>query len=456
MSRLFSLEEEETQQVQIPVPGWLDRWLDFMDSYPLRVLVLIFILAVTLSLVLNLESLPPALNAGENDTWWTIALNLIHGHGYSLCLTRYFPFCGPSNQITAAREPLPVLLFAGVALLSGESLWAATAIELIIYLTILILIYFLTREWAGTRVALLAAFLWAIYIHAIELIPQVSGDLLATLFVSVGILFTMRARRTRRVRDWLIAGTSLGLAVLSRSGTLVIAAVVIGGVVFEAWRGRFSLKEIIVPGLILSSLMILLMSPWLIRNKIVFGRPILGSSLIGYNLYRHNHMLGTNESFHYVGAKEGLAAIQELIARRTDLNGMENEAQMDSIYRGEALQLIRTHPIHYVLLSAYRFFPLWFNWGYSEAYGVQTKREDYMIMFYQAILLILALVGLRGNLAQTWPLWGSILAISLTYMAVDSQLLYLTPVMPLVMSLSARGGISLLEKFIPSKLRTVS
>src|SRR6266496_562978 len=265
MSRLFSLEEEETQQVQIPVPGWLDRWLDFMDSYPLRVLALIFILAVTLSLVLNLESLPPALNAGENDTWWTIALNLIHGHGYSLCLTRYFPFCGPSNQATAAREPFPVLLFAGVALLSGESLWAATFVEWIMYLTILIVIYFLTRAWAGTRAALLAAFLWGIYIPAIELIPQVSGDLLATLLVSLGILFTMRARQTRGVRDWLLAGISLGLAAISRSGTLVVVAVVIGGVLFESWRERFSLKQILSPVLIVSGLVVLLMSPWLIR-----------------------------------------------------------------------------------------------------------------------------------------------------------------------------------------------
>ena len=149
------------QAPQSSARNWLERCLAFIDSHPFFVLGLILLLAILISIAVNKESLPPQTTAGENDTWWAIALNLIHGHGYSLCLTRYFPFCEHASQATAAREPFPVLFFAGVALLSGESLWAATFVEWIIYLTILIVIYFLTREWAGIRAALLAAFLWA-------------------------------------------------------------------------------------------------------------------------------------------------------------------------------------------------------------------------------------------------------------------------------------------------------
>ncbi len=444
MLKIYSSKRERSGKLQTTLSSLRERGLAVVDSHPLRVLVLILLVGIALSITVNMESLPPALNAGENDTWWSIALNLAHGQGYTLCLTRYFPFCGPSNQVTAAREPLPVLLFAGVARLSGGSLWAATFVEWILYLAVLVLIYFLTREWANTRAALLGAFLWAIYIPALELIPQVSGDLLAALLVSLGILFTLRTRRSRNVRDWLIAGTSLGLAVVSRSGTLVIAAVLIGGVLLEGWRERLGWRKIVSPALILAGLVVLFLAPWLIRNEIVLGRPVLGSSLVGYNMYRHNYFLGTGSSFHYVGGKEGQAAIDALVARRSDLSGTENEAQMDLVYRGEALKIIEAYPVQYVLLSAYRFLPLWFNYGYFESYGMRTSREDHFIMVVQAILLILALVGLRRNIRQTWPLWGSIAAMSLIYMAVDSQLLYLTPVMPLVISLSAAGGSRLL------------
>ena len=428
---------------------WLSRGLSFIDAYPLHVLGLILLMAVIVSLVLNRNSLPPVADAGENDTWWAIALNLAHGDGYSLCLTRYFPFCGPSNQATATREPLPVLLFAGLAVISGESLWAAVAAEFFIYLSILVVVYFLTREWSSTRAGLLAAFLWGLYIPAHQLISQVSGDLLAALLVSLGILYSMRARQTRHPRDWLVAGASLGLAAVTRSGTLVVAAVVIGGILLESWRSRLSWKEILRPAFMLSSLIILLMSPWLIRNTIVFGRPVLGSSLIGYNLYRHNYMIGTSDYFRHVGGAEGLVATQELLARHTNLIGVENEAQMDLVYREEAIHLIRAHPMQYVLLSVYRFLPLWFNWGFPEAYGKEPSRTDYAIMVLQGILLVLALFGLFRTVWRTWPLWGSILVVCVVYMAVDSRLLYLTPVMPLVISLSAGGGIHLLGKLFP-------
>ena len=447
----FSGGVKRSRPEQGRVRKLVDRWLSFIDKYPLHFLALIFVFGVIISLFLNRGRLPPAPNAGENDTWWVIALNVAHGDGYSLCPTQYFPFCGPSNQMTATREPLPVLLFAGIALISGESLWAAVAAELFIYLSVLVTIYFLTREWSNSRAALLAAFLWAIYIPGHKLISQVSGDLLAAFLVCSAALFTMRARQSRNTRDWFIAGISLGLAVVTRSGMLVVAVAVIGGVTLESWQKRLRLNEIFAPALILSVLVILFMAPWLIRNNIVLGRPVLGSSLIGYNLYRHNYMIGTSDYLRHVGGAEALAATEALLTRRTDLIGVENEAQMDLIYRQEAIKLIRAFPTRYVLLSAYRFLPLWFNWGYPEAYGRRPLRMDYAIMAFQGILLILALYGSLRTLWRTWPMWGSILAVSLVYMAVDSRLLYLTPVMPLVISLSAGGGIQLLGKLIPHR-----
>lgn len=425
----------------------LTRILNRIGLYPFWAVGAFVVLGILLSVVV-IATHPPSLTSGETDSWWQISLNLIHGHGYSLCLARYFPFCGPSNQVTAAREPVPVLLFAAVAWLGQDSLLVAEIVEAIIYLAIIVTVYFLTREWADTRSAIIASFLWTIYLPALELIPQVSGDAFAALCTTLGILFTLRARKTAKTRDWIIAGICLGLAVMSRSATLVITLVVIVGQTIESWHRRLRLKEIIRPALLIFGLVILMMVPWLIRNRLSLGRPILGSSLTGYNLYRHNHMLGSSRYLHYVGPDEGLHAIEDLISRHPGLRGYENEAEMDLIYRSEALRIIRAHPAQYVLLSAYRFFPLWFDWKIAEAYARSTNRYGYLIMTLQALLLVLALLGLHKNVGQTLPLWGSILAISLAYMAVDARLLYVMPVMPLVISLSGAGGNKLLDKLL--------
>jgi 4-amino-4-deoxy-L-arabinose transferase-like glycosyltransferase len=430
---------------QFPVLHVLTRMLSLIDAHPVRAVGFILILGILLATI-SMINRPPSLQAGETDSWWVIALNLIHGHGYSLCMTQYFPFCGPSNQVTATREPVPVLLFAVAAWVGKESLWVAAIVEAIVYLAIILTVYFLTREWADARSAVIASFLWAVYLPALELIPQVSGDLFAALCTSLGILLVLRARKTQSTLHWTLAGAALGVAFLSRSATLVIALLVIGEQAIESWRQHLRPKDLIRPALLLSGLVILIMTPWLIRNRLTLGRPILGSSLTGYNLYRHNYMLGKNPYFRYVGPEEGTQAIKDLISRHTELRGDENEAKMDLIYRGEALRIIKAHSAQYVQLSAYRFLPLWFDWKIAEAYGRPTNRYGYLIMILQAVLLFLALLGINNMAGLTWPLWGSILAISLAYMAVDARLLYVLPVMPLVISLGGVGGSNLLKK----------
>jgi len=177
---------------------------------------------------------------------------------------------------------------------------------------------------------------------------------------------------------------------------------------------------------------------------------VVGSSLTGYNLYRHNYMIDKPHYFRYVGPEEGYRAIKDLIARHPELRGDENEAQMDLVYRSAGLQIIKSHPIQYILLSGYRFFPLWFDWGLAEAYGRPTNRYDILIMVLHGILLSLALLGAQEKLKSTWPLWGSILVLSLVYMAVDARLLYVLPVMPLVISLSAVGANRLFISGFPN------
>lgn len=443
-----SREDSPSQDVP-PLRSKLISSFEFIDHHPFYILGLFILVGVFMVFLIN-WGLPPTIQSGSSDTWWVIVQNLIHGKGYSLCVTRYFPFCGPTNQITAMREPAPVLLFALVALVSRESLWAATVVEFVIYILTLLGLYFLTRTWGSLRASLLAAFFWAIFTPPLELVPQVSGDLLSTLFVTLGILFVFRARLTRHKKDWFFAGISLGLAGMSRSAALGVAVVVIVGQVLDDLRFNVqNFQKSLKPFVILSSSVILVMTPWVIRNKIELGSPIIGSSLVGYNLYRQSHILNAEDYLRYVGGVEAGNEVLDLVQRpNSHLNGSENEAQMDVVYRTEALKFIRENPEKYILASAYRFFPLFFNWRVKEGDGNKTLKHDYAIMLMQAVLLILAGSAVHRNFIRTWPLWGSILIFSLSYMLVESQLRFLIPVEPLILSLSAVEGERLFKKLL--------
>jgi len=438
-----------------PISPQPKTWFTRLSAYASARANTLLVLLASLTFLAGtfvLRSQPPELHSGETMTWWGIATNLTHGYGYSLCNQYYFPFCDALHSATAMREPAPVLLFAGVALLTNGSLFAAGITELLLLVGILVGLFFMTREWTGSSLAgLLAAFAWAVYPRSMSLVSQVSGDLLAGLGVTIGILFVLRARRTDSLRHWLLAGAGLGVAAMSRSGMLMVALTIIVGLAIERWKMERGLLDRIKPALLVAAVLVSILTPWWVRTDLTFGKPLIGSSLVGYNIYRHNYALGTNAYLHNVGNDEGWAAIQALIARRTDLHGNENEAQMDVVYRQEGLRIIAANPVHYVLLSGYRFFMLWFDWRVSEAFGYQMGFTEYALAVVQAMLILLALVGLRKNLRLTWPLWASLIMVTLAYMAVDSRMLYTGPIMPLVMSLAAVGAIRLVAKFDPVK-----
>lgn len=423
-----------TYQPRLTWPGW---W----EAHPRLTLGLMVMLMLFLG-GLRLQLDPPSYESGQTDNWWSVAVNLIEGRGYAACFPRYFPFCSPTNQVTAMREPLPVFLFTAVVFLSQRSFWAAAGVELALSIGVLLALYTLVREWAGNvRVALFAALLWALYLPALKLAPQVSGDLLATLMLTLSLWLFVRAQQTHHARYWLSAGLGLGLAALSRSALIMLALPLLLGVWLTfgfTWAG---LRQALRPGLIFGLALALTIAPWLIRTTLAFNQPVLGSTLTGYNLYRHNYMLSTDNYLRYVGADEAAQVIQALITQHPELRGNETEAQMDTLYRAEAWRIIRAYPLKYLALSLYRFLPLWFNWEVREAYGLRSGEVDYLMMAQQAGLLILALFGVRQiGWRRAWPLVGCVSILSLAYMLVNSQMRYLTPVAPLVIGLSATGG----------------
>jgi 4-amino-4-deoxy-L-arabinose transferase-like glycosyltransferase len=375
---------------------------------------------------------PPSFEFNWENRWWQIAVNVARGDGYIACKPIYFPFCGPGNDVTAMREPLPVLLFALIALLTDESLMAAAAFVVLVNAATVAATFWLGRELAGTRAGVFAALLWACYAAPLLVFySQPSGDLLAALAITGGFLYFLRARRTDRLSAWVVAGFLLGLATLSRSALLIIPLVLSLTQLGE--RGRAAVKHV---GVFIAAWM-LIVSPWVVRNYTAFGRPVIGSTLSGYYLYRQNYMLPSGHYLRFVTGGEFVPVIRAMITRRNDLRGDENEAEMDQVYREEAMDMIKAEPVRYVVISAYRFLVLWFNWGVRAAYHQRNSAGDYLLIIQHALLLAGGALALRKHWSQAWPLGVTGAAFTLLYMAVMAHITYVLPVIPLLVALTA-------------------
>jgi hypothetical protein len=417
------------------------RMLASIDERPAAALLVIMGLVVLLGIV-KLWLNPPSLEFNWENRWWQIAVNVARGDGYVSCKSIYFPFCGPGNDATAMREPLPVLLFALIALLTNESLLAAAASGVIVNLGVVVALFLLTRELCDTRTGVLAALLWACYLPPIRVLyPQPSGDMLAALAITCGMFHFLRARSTNSRWDWLAAGVWFGLAILSRSAALFMALALTAGQLLPPRSAKGTPDQSLIrrlgPAASFALAWMLIALPWYTRNYLVFDRPVIGSTLSGYYLYRQNHILPSDHYLRFVSGAEFVPVIQAMVARRSDLQGTENEAAMDHVYREEALRVITAEPLRYLALSGYRFLMLWFDWGVKEVYRRQNSPGDYLTMIQHALLLVGGVVGFRGRWRRAWPLAVSVAVFSLIYMAVMAHLLYVVPIVPLLVALSA-------------------
>ena len=411
----------------------LGIWLDTRSRTAL-------VMACAIALALGLwkvNNQPVNMELGQTDNFWPIANNLLDGKGYSLCYPFYFPFCSKGEATpTAMREPVPVLLFAASAAVSGRSLLFTMHVQVLLFVGTVLLTFLFVRGIAGKRAAVLAALGWSAYLPISGLLNQLSADITGTFFLLVSACVLLKAQEKNTLGWWALSGASIGIAALSRSALLLMAlpwcyAAFRSAGGFANWRTAWHSP------LILGCSMLLVMSPWALRNKQVFGKAWLGTSMNGYNIWRMNTQVGTDEPLHYVSSFEADTLSKALLAKRTDLRGTENEAEMDKVYSTEAMAAIKSDPAHYVRLCAFRAFQLFTNHGVKQTYGAALTIADHAALAQQLLYLGLGFTGL-WMLRKKGLVW--ILAIALQvagYSAMVSQMRYLIPVMPFFLAFGA-------------------
>lgn len=402
-----------------------------------RWLIGILVLGVLFVISTLAVSSPQTLFLSDNGTW-TIARNLVSGRGYTACDTAYFPTCGTAaSQATAMREPVPVLLMAA-AMSIFPSAYSGIIVQGLLYLGTTLVIY-ATLRGKNRRVALLAALLWTISLPVLTEINNDSGELAASFFLSLGLFQLRKGWQASNRRDWMLAGLFMGLASLSRTVLLGVAVGLGAAFLIQGlWTTSFNRWKRISHAMMFLLTVGLVFAPWFIRNTLVFGQPVLGSTLTGYNVFRMNSILANDNYYpHYVGADEGFIAVQKLIAD-TPLIGLENEAQMQDLYMQAGLQIIRQHPLQYIGLSLYRFLVLWFNASVKDAYHMSTGLKDVLTVIQQAFLLLAILAVGLGKFKKNWPLLLILVLGSGAYMVIGAQLRYLVDFMPAVVILAAQ------------------
>lgn len=175
----------------------------------------------------------------------------------------------PPFRADNVRAPLYPLFVAGWYRIAGPSPELVVLAQVLIEALTVVVLYRLGRALAGVRVGQGAALLYALnpssWRFTNELLTEILFGLLLTSAVWMLVLVVKRGRN----RDAWRCGLVFGLAILCKPNVqflpLVLAVLLIDGVI----RGRKAWWQGVV---IVLATILLMLSPWVVRNRIVFGK----------------------------------------------------------------------------------------------------------------------------------------------------------------------------------------
>jgi NADH:ubiquinone oxidoreductase subunit 6 (subunit J) len=297
-----------------------------------------------------------------------LADSLVHGLGYSS------PFGGVTGPTAFIAPGYPTLV-AGVFLLFGSYTFASAIVIMLLQTAISVLtvclIMHVAREALDQRTASLAGAFWAISLPLL-FIPTIFWETSLSACAIVGMVaLALRCRRSPTVAMWLLFGSCAAVAGLINPALLPSLGAIVGWVAYETWGASHSAP---VLGILA---MLVVFSPWPIRNAVRFHAFIPTRTTVGFELWMGNRPGSTgylDESIFPMYNKQELASYLSM-----------GEMAYTRQKSAEAWGYIRAQPARFVALSARRFFRFWSGTGSQNGSPV-----------YVAYALLTTLLGFAG------------------------------------------------------------
>ena len=279
-----------------------------------------------------------------------IAKHLVDGKGYSWYTDVPFGYetienANPGGIQTTFRPPLYPWFIAGIYTLFGKGNFLAVRIaQAVLGALIPLIAYFIALRCTTRNAARLAAIVTALYPANIA---YCLAFLIENLFPPLaGVAFLCLLKLNERPR-WLwhtLAGFFLGLSILARPSLTYFIPLLF----FWFYFPKRDLKATVKSYAPIVAIIIVMVTPWVVRNYVVAEQFVYLDTRTGYNLY-----MGFNE--HADGAFNFKS--QEVFFNRLDL--ILNDTNRHNYGMEQAKKFIRENPGRAVALIPSKFSHFW-------------------------------------------------------------------------------------------------
>lgn len=367
---------------------------------PLRLLLLVGAvgLAVRLAFTFAVAPEPPAVS--DAGTYHGLANNLAAGRGY----IRPYDYAFDGVEVrTAEFPPLFPAVLAAASFAGADSWDAHRVVACVLGASTVVLTGLLGWRVGGRRVGVAAASLAALWpmLFQSDAIPMVE-----TLFTPLVVAALVCALDRR----WALLGVLVGLAALTRSEGYLLVALLVVPALWRRWRE--------LAGAV--GLTLLVVSPWVVRNLVVFGE----LQPAGYN--SATALAGANCERTYEGPMIGAWLLECVRAADVSSPTSDDEPERARARRDAALDFARDHPGEVPRVSLVRLAR---TWGVYHRLRQQVHLEslegrdfDWHLAATRAAWPVLALAAAGAAVVLTrrrdaWPLLVPVVMASLATLA---------------------------------------
>ncbi|WP_372368204.1 glycosyltransferase family 39 protein [Candidatus Uabimicrobium sp. HlEnr_7] len=362
-----------------------------------KILFSIILLGFVLRIIVVFYS-PDHFVFSDSVSYNQIAHNILSGTGFH-----------QTQTLQAVRPPLYSSFLALIYLLNTNIL-TIKILQTVIGCFSIFLVFILAKKLLrNSNAALIAAFLFAVDPLQIAFCSLVLTETWFCFLFLCSLLLLFETRESSNSKNAVLLGCLCGIGSLFRTVLLPFVAFV---GIFWMCSKRSQWRLVIV--FWISTFII--MTPWIIRNAVVFGDFVPTTTKTGVNLYE---ALGPNAT----GGPRML--IMKLPSGYSSLN----EIQRDKFLRKKTWEFLKENPFSPLYLAIVKFFRLW-NIGFNDLKLRNLRYVNYAIMLFSCGLYICFFYGLLFlQKKNRFYLLLPILYVSLIHMIFLGSIRYRVPVL---------------------------
>ena len=380
-----------------------------------------------------------------NFQYDTIGWNLVQGNGYSMDID-------PPYSPSAYRPPVYPFFLATIYKLFGHNYFAVKVMQSIVGALTCVLIYLISIEVFSRKVGIISALISSVYPAFLYYTNTMIMEIVLIFIVAVTVLLFVKAVKHKTLKYQIAFGVSIGIASLCRPAMLLYPFFAMLFMYFIYSNKKEFFKH---TGLMFISMLIVL-TPWTIRNYVVFGKilPVVAKGM-GSQIWTG---LRTAEMDpHDLDNRVFKSAVEirdSLTAGRTEIDAQEMLLKL-------AFREILSNPIDYVIVTFKKVGKLWYHpIGAIRTLPKYSQTAANLLIVAYYIMLGLALTGLIMSFKNRLLYSAPFLITIFYFTAVHSLLLtlnrYRVSALPFVIIFSAYGLTEiyqrLKERFRPNNL----